>query len=51
LADAWCDVVSLPICRAFLETWTLFFSESSLLVYIYFKKRVKVPEKEKNFKK
>lgn len=35
LADKRCDVVPLPICRAFLETWTLFFSESPCqLIYI-----------------
>ena len=39
LADEWCDVVLLPICRAFLETWALFSGESSLSVYIYFRKR------------
>lgn len=39
LADERCDVVLLPICRAFLETWALFSGESSLSVYIYFRKR------------
>lgn len=39
LADAWCDVVLFPICRAFLEIWALFSSESSLSAYIYSKKR------------
>lgn len=43
--------VSLSLHRAFLEAWSLFFNESSLLTSIYFQKRGRLPKKEKNLQK